>query len=311
MLPVHANGQGELLSSSLPFLAELSPKDCLWDERKASADKVSELYKLAGFGKLADKIRFCADYLAFQLTVEGNLKLKTCRFCRVRYCPVCQWRRCLMWKARVHQGLPYILELYPKNPWLFLTLTVRNCPLNELRATVTHLNKSFQRLSQRKSFPAIGWIKTLEITRSSQAEAHPHFHCLLLVKPSYFKTGYLSHATWVNLWRESLRVDYDPSVHVARVKGATPAVIIPEVVKYQTKVSDLTSDPDWLAGLSTQMHKLRSISTGGVLTDLLNELEDDPQDLIGESDDPEALASEALLYFGWKRSSSRYKYEDV
>jgi hypothetical protein len=29
--------------------------------------------------------------------------LSASRFCRVRTCPVCQWRRSLMWKAKAYQ----------------------------------------------------------------------------------------------------------------------------------------------------------------------------------------------------------------
>lgn len=303
--------QADSLATSIPFLAELSPQDVIWDSRKASADKVSQLYRVAGAGRLADRIHFCADFLAFQLTVEGNLKLRNSQFCRARHCPVCQWRRCLMWKARVHTGLPKVLQLYPDHRWIFLTLTVKNCPVQDLRETVLWMNKSWERMTKRKIFPAKGWVKTLEVTRSTNAEAHPHFHSLLLVNPSYFAgRSYVSHANWVKLWRECLRVDYDPSVRVNAIKSNNPAALIPEVIKYQTKVSDLVADADWLLELSEQMHKIRCISTGGTLAEHFKELERDPQDLIGKSDNPEQAASEALLYFGWKREIDRYKMED-
>jgi len=39
-----------------------------------------------------------------------------------------------MWQARFYQSLPKLVEEHPKARWMFLTLTVRNCPIDELGA---------------------------------------------------------------------------------------------------------------------------------------------------------------------------------
>ena len=49
--------------------------------------------------------------------------------------------------------------------------------------------------------------------------AHPHFHALLLVKPSYFAKGYIKQSDWVEMWAKALRADYLPSVNVKAVKA--------------------------------------------------------------------------------------------
>ena len=46
--------------------------------------------------------------------------------------------------------------------------------------------------------------------------AHPHFHALLLVKPSYFTINYIKQGDWVEMWAKALRADYLPSVNVSR-----------------------------------------------------------------------------------------------
>ncbi|WP_162827406.1 protein rep, partial [Escherichia coli] len=56
-------------------------------------------------------------------TGETRLPLRSAQFCRDRHCPVCQWRRSLMWQARLYQALPKIVVDYPSSRWLFLTLT--------------------------------------------------------------------------------------------------------------------------------------------------------------------------------------------
>ena len=49
--------------------------------------------------------------------------------------------------------------------------------------------------------------------------AHPHFHALLLVKPSYFTINYIKQGDWVEMWAKALRADYLPSVNVKAVKA--------------------------------------------------------------------------------------------
>lgn len=66
-------------------------------------------------------------------TGEIGIKLKSARFCRVRHCPVCQWRKSLMWKARFYKALPDIEKQFKSARWMFLTLTVENCDVSEVR----------------------------------------------------------------------------------------------------------------------------------------------------------------------------------
>lgn len=303
------SGEAEIFIT--PNLSDISERDKPWDKHRANAQKVEGYYKGSDFDRYSDRIHFCSEFLDFRLTPEASegvlkLKLNSARFCRVRHCPVCQWRRSLMWKAKAYKILPRIVEEYPTYRWLFLTLTLRNCPIDELRQTLTWMHESFKRLSKLKDFPAIGWIKSTEVTRGKDGSAHPHFHCLLMVKSSYFGANYLKQADWVDMWKRSLRIDYNPVLDVQAIKkGNSPATLVPELLKYCTKESDLVCDRDWFLELTRQMHKMRTISTGGVLKDYLRELEQEPDDLIGKSDDTEV--DEGHLYFAWKRSDKRYK----
>ena len=83
---------------------------------------------------------------------QGKLVLKQAFFCRVRHCPVCQWRRSLLWRAVMFQQLPNIQERFPTHRWVFLTLTVKNPPVTELRDTLKHMNDSWKRLIETKRF---------------------------------------------------------------------------------------------------------------------------------------------------------------
>jgi plasmid rolling circle replication initiator protein Rep len=310
-------------------LSDLSPQDKPWDKHRATADIVQAFYANSDLSKLGERISGCAKFLDFKLvpnaeTGELKLKLSTTHFCRVRHCPVCQWRKSLMNKGKFIRVLPKILEDYPKARWVKLTLTIDNPKITDLRSTIDHLNKSFQRLSQRKNFPAVGWIKSLEVTKSQSdftetelifndrkvsgmmATAHPHFHILMMVKPGYFGgSSYLSKEKWVELWKSCLRVNYDPSVHVKAVPEDYPLIkVLPEMIKYQVKESDMIDDRDWFLEMNGQLHKTRALEVGGILKPYLKVLEDEPTDLVGQGQDDEV--DEGHLFFAWQTIRKHY-----
>jgi plasmid rolling circle replication initiator protein Rep len=293
-----------------PTLSELSPQDKPWDKHRAFSDTVESHYRGSDFESYATRIHFCSELLQFGLTSAEDstirLKLRSARFCRVRHCPVCQWRRSLMWKAKAYKILPRIVEQYPEYRWLFLTLTVKNTEINNLRETLKSMNGGFQRLVQRKAFPAIGWLRSTEVTRGRDGNAHPHFHCLLLVSKSYFGRNYLSKSDWIDMWQKSMRLDYKPVLDVQAVKQASnPMELVPELLKYCTKESDMVASREWLLELTRQMFKMRCMATGGVLKDYLKVLEEEPEDLIGSEES--SVDGYGQVYFGWQRPEKKYR----
>lgn len=301
-------------ANSNPALSDLSPRDKPWDKHRSFADKAGSLYRGSEFNAYADRIHFCSELLEFGLQPDMDdtlkLKLRNARFCRVRHCPVCQWRRSLQWKAKAYKVLPRIVEKYPTHRWLFVTLTQKNVPITELKETLRDMNKGFQRLTQLKAWPAVGWLRSTEVTRGKLGDAHPHFHCLLMVPPSYFGKKYIKQAEWVELWRKSMRLDYNPVLDVQAVKqGDQPMQLVPELLKYCTKESDMVSDRAWFLELTRQMHKMKCVTTGGVLKEYLKELEQEPEDLIGKDED-DLGEDQAQIYFAWQRREKKYRVVD-
>ena len=297
------------------YLSDLSDRDKVWDIHRANADKVAEFYRSSEeFQKYAERIDTCSRLLLFQLFAAENgyeFKLDNARFCRVNKCSTCQWRRALMWKSKAHKILPSVVEAYSDYRWLFLTLTVRNCLITDLRDTLQYMNKSWQRLVQRKKFSAVGFIRSTEVTRGQDNSAHPHFHCLLMVNSNYFKTKdcYLKQRDWVDLWGSCLKADYDPVVDIRAVRrDSSPCELIPEILKYCVKEADLVANREWFLELTRQTHRLRMISTGGVLKDYLKQLEEEPEDLIGKDElKTDDEIDEGHLYFEWKYQEKKYK----
>jgi plasmid rolling circle replication initiator protein Rep len=310
------------------FLSELSPHDSKWDTHKSSSERVSALYAERGFDSYAERISECGDILEFNLerlpdSAQFKLRLKSTWLCRCRHCPVCQWRRVVVRVKKFREVLPKILTAYPTHRFVFLTLTLETVKASELRERISTLNKAWQRLSQRKSFPAVGWIKTIEVTRRPEGKAHPHIHATLMVKPSYFTTGYIPHEQWRSLWQKSARVDYLPQVRIQAVKPkkdkpyaetVEDAIVagLLETVKYQIKPEDwemgsksgyVYTDGEWLEIITQQLHKTRAYAVGGVFREFLSD--EEPEDLIGEGDDEDADILDKLFY-GWRYDLKRY-----
>ena len=321
-MPNISTGLGSSLPDSLSeeegksaiALSELSPRDKSWDKHRHSADLVADLYRGEdGFDIYAQRMDLCAQILDFKLVPDLDLgqlqlKLSAARFCRVPQCPVCQSRRSLMWKARALRTLPLVVRDYPNHRWLFLTLTQKNCSVDELRETVLEMNKSFARLTKLKRWAVEGWIKSLEVTRGKDGSAHPHFHCLLMVSPAYFKRNYISYREWCDLWQKVSRLNYKPQVHVRAVaKDRDPTVLIPEILKYSVKESDLYKSKKFLLGITGQLYKIRRVSVGGILRPYMKKLEEEPEDLIGKNEENENEVDEGHLYFEWKCREKKYR----
>ena len=140
------------------------------------------------------------------------------------------------------QQLPNIQERFPTHRWVF-NPNRENPPVTELRDTLKHMNDSWKRLIETKRFKSgvAGFLRTTEVTRGNDGDmmAHPHFHALLLVKPSYFKgQGYIKQGDWVEMWSKALRADYLPSVNVKAVKATLDEKDVSNSIKQSAKRSN-------------------------------------------------------------------------
>lgn len=306
--------------SSFVYLSDWSEKDSSWDRRRAESQDVQQVYLLAPegqFERYAQRIAQCSTVLEYGMILDEEsgaivLKLKRTQFCRVRHCPVCQWRRSMMWQARFFQALPAIQYAYPSAKWIYLTLTVRNLEVSGVREMISHLNASFVRLSQRNAWPGLGWVRSLELTRGEDGSAHPHIHALVMVPPGYFGKGYLSHDKWVKLWRSCARLDYDPMVNVQVVKPKAPGLeglhgALVETFKYSIKPSDMVADEIWFWKMTEQLHKTRFIGLGGCLRGFFSVDEPITDDELIHADGEAGEGNEGGMYFGWRTDERRYR----
>lgn len=263
----------------------------------------------------AIRLRDCATSLSFDVTSDGGKRLATANFCRVRLCPMCQWRRSL---KTFNQAMEVLQALGDKWRYIFLTLTLRNCQGSDLDATLTNVLQSWSRLAKTKEYKAAvhGHMRTLEVTHNLEDDTyHPHIHALLAVRPSYF-TGrtYISQDRWTELWRRSARLDYAPIVNIEACKGTQPHQIA-EAAKYAVKSGDYIIPDDWQLTVETVrlldkvLANRRFVAWGGIMADVRRQLrldDVDDGDLIHVEPDQDKPDKASRIYYSWASGYNQY-----
>jgi plasmid rolling circle replication initiator protein Rep len=296
-------------------LSDYSAKDSNhWDTKRSLTQSVEQIFYGSdepNLNKQAKRLRECSSLLLYSLKEDNSIKLKRARFCKVRTCPVCGWRRSKMWQRRMFEALPSLSNFR----WLLLTLTVKNCDVANLKETIKTMQQAWAKMRKRKMFAGavVGYVKSLEVTRSANGQAHPHFHIMLLVKPSYFKHNYITKQDWSLEWQSCMQLDYEPVCDIRAItdkkgKGIGGAVL--EVLKYETKSADLVKHPEFLQQLALQLKGTRAIELGGLVKDKLKAVdnkEETDEMLITENTDKDELKEVSELIFTWQRFNRFYK----
>jgi plasmid rolling circle replication initiator protein Rep len=233
-----------------------------------------------------ERMAECGPYLIFKLLEDPDSKeiihkLRYAEFCRVRLCPVCMWRKSMAWRARFHQAWQKIIAEYSSARYFHLVLTVPNCKISDLRFELDKISKAWNRMCSRKTWPALGFLKSVEITKDQKGFAHPHVHALMMVPPSYFSRNYMNRDQWREFWLSSLRIPLDSKcIHpfVRAVRGEEDlAKTVLEVSKYAVKPLSMEkilrykSGKAWFLDLDMQLSGTKAVTLGGVLKDFFSE----------------------------------------
>lgn len=300
-------------------------KEFDWRGKKIKNIYYADLLKMLHFTK-ADRVNGCADELVFKVTDEGFLTLHQVWFCKSKLCPLCNWRRSLKMSYQNEEIISEAIKQQPTARFLFLTLTVKNVyDGQELNDTLREMTKAFNRLIKYKAVSKnlVGFMRATEVTVNDKDNSfHPHFHVLIMVKPTYFRGdgNYLSQADWTEYWQKAMQIDYKPIVNVKAVKGKTKKKddvkgAILETAKYPVKDSDyLTDDVErdkfLIDHLETGLHRKRQIGYGLLFKEIRKKLQlDDVEDgdLIhtGEEEKEEDETAQ-MIFAKWNNMRKNY-----
>lgn len=291
-------------------------------EHKIQTSDIIIKFSEVGFRNESEKVRECGNYLEFALkqnlqTAEQKKKLAGANFCKNRFCPMCNWRRTRNIAGQLKEAFTEI-QKKEEIATLFLTLTIKNPQVQNLKETIAKMNRSFNQMTKTKAFKSAvkGYFKSIEILgdKTPKGEAHPHFHILLVVDKKYFSSkNYLNQKQWTEMWKKALGVEYIPTVDIRRIKAKNDRwsdtdSAITETVKYAVKHTDLAkrSGEDFYY-LYTQTKGLRFFSAGGILKEHLNLIKAD-EDLIDLKREVELLWVEICrLIYTWQNGDYRLK----
>ena len=102
-------------------------------ERKFQAQYIANLYRQIGYQRYYERINQCARYLKYVEKIphyfeidpefghvefyegEREFRLVDGVFCRVRHCPICQWRKTKRWQAIALRNFSIIKRELPKH----------------------------------------------------------------------------------------------------------------------------------------------------------------------------------------------------
>ena len=280
-------------SVNVEILREVSStgKERPWVKHKRDSKRLAKLYAAANDDAflISDKrlqaLESCGDYLEFVNYSDGTKKFRRSNFCKLRLCPMCQWRRSLKLSWRLYQAMEKSKD---KCRFLFVTFTQKNCAGADLRDELIRMSKAFSSMLRRKPLNGlvVGSCRTFELTINLRDMTyHPHIHAVLAVKPSYF-TGryYLKQSRWRELWQGAMKLDYLPQVSVK----AVDADVAFEAAKYETKglslldkLADIRQSVEVLTTVHKALYHKRLVSFTGffkaISFDDLNDIEGDSE----------------------------------
>lgn len=263
--------------------------------------------------KSAARYYNCGTTIALQ-----NGKIKAANFCRDRLCPMCMYRRSQKMFSQNMSVYEKIKEDHPNYRQLFLTLTVPNVPLWQLKDTLQAMSASWNRFRNHRAVkrePIVGYCKKLEITYNKEKNTyHPHYHVMLTVD------GWASRIEdYVKWWSASVQKGRQLVCYIESVDGDAKSVA--EMSKYMTKSDDIlqslndseiqVAEEKWFM-YRAAVFAVREMTFGGIWRDYRRELgfvdiEDDDltdTEVITHSDAP-------IIWYEWQHAAGCYVVFDV
>lgn len=272
----------------------------------------------------------CGSSLQFAVSQSGEQRLYRANFCKDRMCPSCQRRKSLVAFHQVKNVCYSIRKENPTFKFLMLTLTVPNVPYEKLGDEITHMMKSFERLTKRAEVKRVvkGFFRALEITYNAEKETyHPHFHILLCVPSNYFTKNYIKQDRWLELWQESTRYSHITQVDIRVVKpnpkkkeSSDVESASAEVAKYATKPSDYLwklPNGDYVAcdvvvpELAKTLNHRKLISFGGLMLEHFKKLDlvdvdSESVDLVHTDDNASDIEAVMIHVYRWDVGFKNY-----
>ena len=254
-----------------------------------------------------DRLKECGNFIKFQASKDKTkFILAGGNFCKNRFCPFCSWLKAKRTAFELLE-LIKVVEYTEKLAFIFITLTVPNVPRESLREEIENFNKSFKRLFQTEEFKAFnkGFIRKLEVTYNEERnDYHPHFHLVVAVNKSYFKSrDYMSKRRLLELWQRATR---NPAITQVDIKPCRMDTVkqIMELATYSAKQGDLYSSKEVFDGFYEGLFRKKLLVYNGIFKEYKKKID------TGEIDPAEVIELNQLLeeatkefYLQWEKDN--------
>ena len=239
-----------------------------------------------------DRLKECGNFIKFQSS-EDKTKfiLAGGNFCNNRFCPFCSWLKAKRTAFELLE-LIKVVEYTEKLAFIFITLTVPNVPKESLREEIENFNISFNRLWKTKEFKAFnkGFIRKLEVTYNEERnDYHPHFHLVVAVNKSYFKSrDYMSKRRLLELWQRATR---NPAITQVDIKPCRMDTVkqVMELATYSAKQGDLYSSKEVFDGFYEGLFRKKLLVYNGIFKEYKKKIE------VGEVDRAQVIELNQIL----------------
>jgi hypothetical protein len=163
------------------------------NRRKKENINLSKIYQKIGQQDRAHRVAFCCSYRYMLVDSEQRAhNVHTVR-CRDRHCLECQKIKSYIYQERLKRtAIEKIKSDFKTDEFLFLTFTLKNPRVTQMRKAMRTMSKSFGMLTRRKPYSEIfrGGIRTFEVTRNYaerlKNHCHPHIHAIAQTKSDAF-----------------------------------------------------------------------------------------------------------------------------
>jgi hypothetical protein len=209
-----------------------------------------------GHPQRALALRRCCNSLVVHRFEHGRVVAGRAE-CRDLVCPTGMRARSRRLTASVCDSVEQFCARKPGLQGVMVTLTVRNCPSHELRATVGRIIRAYGELMQRVAIKRAcqAWVRSVELTRNTETrEWHVHVHAVWFVeRAAYFKRNspvFITVPKLRELWQKQLRLDYLPVVDMRPMRGVQSPfgeegrASLREILKYVLKPGSLVEMRD-------------------------------------------------------------------
>jgi plasmid rolling circle replication initiator protein Rep len=270
-----------------------------WQEVKIKSVELAAKMKKADMNGRAGRMAQCGDTLEYRFCKDcSKWQIGNVWLCRDRLCPVCKWRLSIKRYCLMFPVFQELVQDYGDKRFSFITLSVKNCKVDNIKATVKKMYKIWQNMQMRKICKENlkGFARSFEITyNDKRRDFHPHFHVIAMWEDSAYHDELIR--AWLEICnREGLKVDIkaqdgreilrDSAVTAMddMTEDITGAIL--ETFKYETKTSDIEGlNIMTFKEFANQMSGLRTVSLGGIIREIArrqgvkeNQLEHDDEE---------------------------------